>query len=437
MSNFAPASRQRTLFTNIRLLDVANGYDGDGYVLVEGASIVASGAANPFPNGVPDDVTVISGNGACCAAGLVDMRAQLAGENQRHKETLRGACDAAVAGGITTLVCSAESDPILDSTHVIDALVRRGREIGLASVLAYGALTKGLEGQELTEIGMLQQAGCLGFMDGNHTLANAKLMQRAMKYVSMFDGLVLGHCQEPTLTHNGHMNSGALATRLGLTGMPSYAEAIILQRDLRLVEATGVRYHACHITCAESVDIMRSAKAQGLPVTCDVSALHFSLNELAVDGYRTFAKVNPPLRRESDRKALIAGLADGTIDAITSDHCPQDQDSKRVPFDQAAFGAIGFQTLLSLTLEVVHSQQLTMLQAMAALSSHPAAILRLQVGRLSPRSVADIVLFDPDVEYWLTEDAMTSKSKNTPLTDRPMRGKVLLTMKSGRIVYTG
>jgi dihydroorotase len=286
----------------------------------------------------------------------------------------------------------------------------------------------------MTEIGLLSEAGAVGFTDGDRAIANAQTLRRCLSYASVFDTVILQHPLEPTLA-TGVMNGGALATRLGLTGSPAMAELIQVERDLRLVEMTGGRYHASLISTAAALDAIRQAKAKGLRVTCDTAPHYFTLTEAAVGDYRTFAKVNPPLRGEADRQALIDGLADGTIDAIVSDHDPQDQDSKRLPFTAAENGIAGLETLFALSLERVHAGEVGLLDLLARLTCQPADILGLEAGRLRTGAPADMTLFDPEARWTIDPDSFMGKCKNSPFDAWPARGQVLRTIVDGRTIY--
>jgi dihydroorotase len=293
-----------------------------------------------------------------------------------------------------------------------------------------------LAGQELAEMGMLAEAGAVAFTDGVKAVANARIMRQALNYASTFGLLIVEHPEEPTLVANGDMNAGEMATRLGLVGIPREAEVIIVERDVRLAAMTGGRLHFAHVSTADAIEVIRRAKARGLPISCDTAPPYFALNENAVGDYRTFAKLSPPLRAEEDRLAVLAGLLDGTIDAIASDHAPEDEDAKRLPFSQAAFGGIGLETLLSVSLELVHNGQLSMLEMLRLITSRPADRLDLPAGRLAKGAPADLTLFDPERGWQVREGALHSKSKNTPFDYRPVQGRVLLTVVDGRRVFT-
>ena len=420
-------------YVNARLLDPASNLDAKGGVLTDGELIQASGP-DLFKDGMPEDAQVIDCGGACLAPGLVDMRVQLREPGEEHKETLASASEAAVAGGVTSMVCLPNTDPVIDDIAAVEFVARIARKIGLAKVYPYAAATKNLEGRELAEIGMLCKAGALAFTDGTKAIANAQMMRRALSYASTFNALIIQHPEEPSLAQ-GVMNEGELATRLGLAGISSVAEAMMLERDIRLVALIGGRYHAAHVSTADGVALIRAAKKRGLKITCDTAPPYFALNELAVGDYRTFSKLSPPLRSEDDRLAVVAGLKDGTIDAIASDHAPQDQDSKRLPFAQAEFGGVGLETLLQISLELFHNEQLTLLQVIDRLSYSPARLLGLAAGTLAPGAAADLVIFNPDRIGRVNPDKFRSKSKNTPFDGRPVQGRILRTVVDGRSVF--
>jgi dihydroorotase len=421
-------------YINARLLDPASGMDAKGAVLTDGEVIIDVGPGL-FAGGVPAGMTTVDCHGACLAPGLIDMRVQLREPGEEHKETLQSAGEAAVAGGVTSLVCLPNTDPVIDDVAAVEFVARRARKNGLVKVYPYAAATKRLKGQELAEIGMLAEAGALAFTDGTRAIENAQVMRRALAYAATFGVMIIQHPEEPALADGGAMNEGEMASRLGLAGIPVAAEAIMLDRDIRLVEITGGRYHAAHVSTAEGVAIIRRAKERGLPVTCDTAPPYFALNELAVGEYRTFAKLSPPLRSEEDRQAIVRAIKHGVIDAIASDHAPQDQDSKRLPFAQAEFGGVGLETLLPVTLELYHNGHLSLLDVIDRLSWAPARLLGLPTGRLKVDSAADLVIFDPDRPGRIDPDAFRSKSKNSPFDGRPVQGKVLRTVVDGRAVF--
>ncbi|RMD63550.1 MAG: dihydroorotase, partial [Alphaproteobacteria bacterium] len=325
--------------------------------------------------------------------------------------------------------------PVIDDVAGIEYIARRAREAKLAKVYTYAAVTRGLEGREITEIGLLAECGACGFTDGTRAVADAQVMRRALSYARAFGQVIIQHPEEPALA-TGVMNEGETATRLGLAGIPAAAEVIMIERDLRLVELTGGRYHVAHVSTAAAVEVLRAAKARGLAVTCDTAPHYFTLSERDVGDYRTFAKVSPPLRREADRRAIADALSDGTIDAIASDHSPHDQDAKRLPFALAEPGIAGLETLLPLSLALYHEGHMDLLDVLARLTTGPAGILNLPgVGRLARGGPADLVIFDPEREWRIDPDAFLSKSKNAPFDDWPVRGKVLATVVDGRAIH--
>lgn len=424
----------RVAYVNARLLDPATGLDAPGALLTEGGRIADLGPGL-FAGGVPDGIEVVDLAGQCLAPGLVDMRVMVAEPGSEHKETIKSVSRAAAAGGVTSIVCLPNTTPVRDDVSGLEFLARRAREVKLVKVYAYAAATRGAAGSEIAEMGLLSRAGAVAFTDGLRAIESAKVMRRALSYAKGFGKLIIQHPEEPSLAAGGMMNAGEIATRLGLTGIPREAEIIMIERDLRLVELTGGRLHFAHVTTLESVEIIRRAKARGLAVTCDTAPHYVALTETDVGEYRTFAKVSPPLRGEMDRRAVVEGLADGTIDAIASDHIPQDQDHKRLPFGQAEFGVIGLETLLTLTLELAHKKKLTLLQALACVTAKPADILELPAGRLAKGAAADLVVFDPEVPWTVDPDTFKSKSKNSPFEDRPVQGRPLRTVVDGRPVW--
>ncbi|MGE0718228.1 MAG: dihydroorotase, partial [Alphaproteobacteria bacterium] len=297
-----------TAYVNARLLDPASGRDGPGAILVEDGLVRAVGEPT-----IPDGVERVDCRGHLLIPGLVDMRAQLREPGGEHLENMATASQAAAASGVTTIVCLPNTDPVIDDIALVEFVRRRAREIGLARIHPYAAATKGAQGRELTEMGLLAEAGALGFTDGTRTVASAGIMRRVLGYARTFDLLVLQHPEEPTLSHPGGMNEGEVATRLGLPGIPPAAETILVERDLRLVELTGARYHVAHVSTAGAIEAVRSGKRRGLPVTCDTAPPYFALSETAVGDYRTVAKLSPPLRGDGDRRAVVEGLADGSI----------------------------------------------------------------------------------------------------------------------------
>ncbi len=425
-----PADRP-ILLKNARLIDPAGDREERGGVLVRDGVIQAVG-----PQVVQAaDAQVIDCGGQVLSPGLIDMRAFIGEPGGPYRETLKSAGEAAAAGGVTTVVSMPDTSPVLDDPAVIDFIVRRARDTSIVNICPAAALTKGLEGQEMAEIGRLREAGAIAFTDGARSVTNAQVLRRALTYARDFDALIVHHVEDPDLVGQGVMNEGEFASRLGLPGIPREAETVMLERDIRLVRLTGGRYHAAMISTADSAEIVRAAKEKGLPVTCGVSINHLSLNENDIGDYRTFLKLSPPLRHEDDRQAMIEALADGTIDVIVSDHNPQDVENKRLPFAEAADGAVGLETLLSAALRLVHEERVSLPRLLRALSTRPAEILGLPAGRLTVGAPADLIVFDPDTPYVLDKRDLRSLSKNSPFDEARLQGQVTMTMVAGRVVF--
>lgn len=415
------------------LVDPASGREGRGAVLLRDGLIadVAFGAAPEAPEGAER----LDCAGLVLAPGLVDMRAFVGEPGAEHRETLRTASEAAAAGGVTTLVSMPDTNPVVDDPAIVDFLLRRARDTSIVNIHPAAAITKALAGREMTELGLLREAGAVAFSDGEHPVASANVMRRALTYARDVGALLMPHLAEPDLVGQGVMNEGELASRLGLAGIPREAETVMLERDMRLVRLTGARYHAAMISCADSVEIIRRAKEQGLPVTCGVSVNNLALNENDVGDYRTFCRLSPPLRHEDDRQAVIEALACGLIDVIVSDHNPQDVETKRLPFAEAANGAVGLETLLSASLRLVHDDRIGLPALIAALSTSPARILGLPAGRLAPGAPADLVILDIDEPYVLDKRDLRSRSKNSPFDEARLAGRARRTIVGGRIVF--
>jgi len=424
----------RTAYINARLLDPATGLDQAGGLLCENETIVDMGPGL-FTDSTPDGIKTIDCGGHCLLPGLVDMRVQLREPGDEHKGTLESAGRTASAGGVTSMVCLPNTDPVIDDMSVLEFVARRARKLGLAKVYAYGAVTKGLDGEELAEMGLLAEAGALAFTDGIKPVNDSQIMRRALSYANTFGLMIVQHAEDVSLTRGGAMISGETATRLGLSGIPHEAEVIMVERDVHLARATGGRLHFGHLSSAQAINAVRRAKSEGLAVTCDTAPPYFALNETSIGDYRTFAKLSPPLRTEDDRQAIVEGLKDGTIDAIASDHAPQDEESKRLPFADAAFGGIGLETLLSITLELHHNGHLSLIEALKLVTAAPANLLGLNAGHLKKGASADLVVLDPQRAWKIVADDMQSISKNSPFDGRPVQGQVLRTIVDGRTVY--
>ncbi len=419
------------LFRKIRYLDSA------AQALVAGELLVRDGRIADFgPSlGQPDGATIIEAEGAVLCPGLVDMRASLGEPGFEYRETIASAAAAAAAGGITTIAVLPDSSPPIDDPALVHLITARGDETGSLSLLPYAAATRGCAGQELAEYGLLKAAGAIAFTDGAKTIASSRLMRLALSYASGFGMRIVQHPEDAELAKGGAATSGARASWMGLPGIPAAAEAICVARDIRLAELADGAVHFAHVTTAEALALIRQAKDKGLRVTCDTAPPYFDLNETAIGGYRTYAKLSPPLRAEADRQAVLAGLRDGTIDAIASDHQPRDADDKRLPFAEASPGGAGLATLLGVTLAQVQSGHLTLPQALALLTARPAAWLGIGAGVIAKGAPADLCLFHPERSWQVNAGQMPGKAQNTPFDGRALEGVVLGTWKNGARVY--
>jgi len=383
----------------------------------------------------PDGAEIVDGADLACLPGLVDARVFVGEPGGEHLETIRSAGEAAAAGGVTSILVMPDTDPVIDDVALAEFVVRTARETCAVNVLPAAALTRGLRGEEMTEIGLLSGAGVRAFTDGRHTLRNSGLMRRIMTYAGDFDALVMHETQDADLAGSGVVTEGLLASWLGLAGAPREAEVIPLERDLRLAALTGVRYHAAQISTALSADAMRRAKRERVRATAGVSIAHLSLNENDIGEYRTFFRLAPPLRHEDDRQAMIEALADGTIDIVCSSHDPQDADGKRRPFAEAEGGAIGLETLLPALLRLYHTDRVPLMRLLESVTTAPAELLRLDRGTLQPGRPADLTLVDLDAPFVFAKDRIRSRSKNTAFENARFQGEVVRTVVGGRTVF--
>jgi dihydroorotase len=416
--------------TNARLINPETGSDALGSLTVEGGLIVAMN--DPAPEGAVE----VDCGGHCLAPGIVDIGVKIGEPGERHKESFRSAGLAAAAGGVTTIIARPDTSPAIDTPETLEFVTRRASEARVR-IRHMAALTKGLAGHEMTEIGFLLDAGAVAFTDVFHVSGDTKGLSRALTYARSLGALVIGHPQEPGLSKGASATSGKFASLRGIPAVSAMAERMGLDRDIGLVEMTGVRYHADQITTARSLPALERAKANGFAVTAGVSIHHLTLNEIDVGDYRTFFKFTPPLRTEEDRMALVQAVAEGVIDIIGSFHTPADEESKRLPFEEAASGAVGLETLLPAALRLYHADQIDLPGLFRAMALNPANLLGLPQGRLAIGAPADLVLFDPYAPYLLDRSTLQSKSKNTPFDGCRMEGKVLATYVGGAQVYQG
>jgi len=424
----------RTAFINARLMDPASGRDETGALVIEDGRIADIGA-NVLADGAPEGMETVDCGGNVLAPGLVDSRVLVHEPGETYKESVASAAAAAVSGGITTICTLPNTNPVIDDVSLVEFMIARGHEAGLVRLYPYAALTVGTNGEKLTEMGLLREAGAIAFTDGVAAISDPVLMRRALAYASTWGALIIQHPEEPNLARGGQMNEGEIATRLGLQGIPACTEVMMIERDLHLVALTGGRYHAAHVSTAAGIDAIRKAKARGLDVTCDTAPHYFGLNETAIGEYRTFAKLSPPLRSEDDRRTVAEALGDGTIDIVASDHIPQDPDSKRLPYAQSIAGATGLETLLPLVLELYHNKAMSLMAALRAVTAAPAARLGLDAGTLARGAAADLVVIDTERPWRIREDHLLSKSRNTLFDARPVQGRCLRTVIGGRTVF--
>ncbi|NVK33231.1 MAG: dihydroorotase [Rhodobacteraceae bacterium] len=422
------------VLSNARIIDPARNLDAPGAVIMADGIILEAGP-EALNQGAPEGATLMDCKGAVAAPGLIDMCVSVGEPGAEHRETFASASNAAASSGITTIVTMPDSDPVIDDPALVDFILRRARDNACVNVKPMAALTKGLEGQDMTEIGLLQEAGAVAFTNGHKSIRNAQIMRRMMTYARDFDALIVHHTEDPDLA-GGTMNAGLNASWKGLSGVPREAEIIMLERDLRLVAMSRSRYHANMISTADSADVIRIGKDKGLDITAGVSINHLTHNENDIGAYRTFFKMSPPLRDEDDRQAMIAALANGTIDILVSNHDPQDVETKRHPWAEAEDGASGLETLLAAALRLYHSDDIDLLRLLTTMTINPAKRLGLASGRLEKGAPADVMVFDPDLPWVLQKADIKSRSKNSPFEDARFSGRVLHTIVAGKTVYT-
>ena len=426
---------KKVAYINARIIDPATNYDKTGSLLTEGDKIADFGE-DLFADGVPEGIEVVDCKNNVLCPGLLDIQVHFREPGQEYKETLETGTKSAAAGGVTTVVCMANTAPVVDDVSVVQFLKEKAQETAYVNVHTYAAITKGLKGKDLTEMSLLKEAGAIGFSDDGLPVMNSLTMRRAMEYASMLDVPISQHAEDINLSNGGCINEGEVSAKLGVTGISNASEAIIVERDLLLLEITGGHYHVLHITTHQAIDAVRRAKAKGLNVTCEAAPHHFILTDEAVEDYRTFAKMNPPLRSEKDLNAIIEGLRDGTIDAIATDHAPHDQESKRIPLAQAAFGIVGLETMLPLSLELYNKHGFDLSYVIGKLTYRAADIIRKDVGRIAKGKQADLTLIDLDREWVINTKDFCGKSKNSPFDNYKTKGRAIRTIVKGKTIYT-
>ena len=424
-----------TVLSRARIVDPSRGLDEIGSVVVENGRISAAGTG-ALNQGTPDGAVVIDCAGKAVIPGLVDGRVFVGEPGAEHRETLASASLAAAAGGVTSFVMMPDTDPVIDDIALVEFVLRTARDTACVNVHPAAAITKNLDGREMTEFGLLREAGAVAFTDGRHTIASSQVMRRALTYARDFGAVIAHETQDADLGASGVMNEGLYASWLGLSGIPREAELIPLERDLALARLTRGAYHAAKISTAMSAAAIARAKADGARVTAGISINHLSLNENDIGEYRTFFRLSPPLRAEDDRAAMVEALNDGTIDIVVSSHDPQDVDTKRLPFADAAAGAVGLETLLAVALRLYHNGDVPLLRLVEVLSTAPARLFGLPGGTLAPGAPADLAVVDLDEPWIVAESGLRSRSKNTCFEGARLQGKVLQTMVAGRTVFT-
>jgi dihydroorotase len=422
-------------FTNVRLVDPASGYDGPGAVVVT-EGVIADVAQGGDLGALSKDVEVVDGGGKMLIPGLIDIRVKTGEPGSETKETLKSAGRAAAAGGVTTIVVQPDTHPVVDEPSVVDFILRRARDIELVNVYPAGAATKGAQGERMAEIGLMHEAGCLYVTDADRPIVNSKVFQRVLAYAKAFDTPVAHRPADPWLSAGAAATSGEFAARMGLPSVPAIAEKIMLERDLALAEVTGAKLIVDQLTTAAALESFQRAVKRGVNATATTSINHLSFNELDIGDYRTFCKLDPPLRSEDDRQALIDAVASGLIKVIVSAHAPAPAEDKRLPYDEAAPGAVGLETLLAALLAFHHEGRIPLIDLIRTVTCAPAELLALPAGRIAKGAPADLVLCDPNAPVVIDADKLTSKSKNSPFDGRMLQGKVLRTVVDGRTVYS-
>ncbi|WP_411286917.1 dihydroorotase [Phenylobacterium sp.] len=423
-----------TAFTNVRIVDPASGYDGPGAVIVT-EGVIADVARGGGLGALSPDIQVIDGAGQALLPGLVDIRVKTGEPGAETKETLKSAALAAAAGGVTSIVLQPDTDPVIDEASVVDFILRRARDIKLVNVYPAGAATRGAAGQRMAEIGLMAEAGCLYITDADRPIVDSRVFRRVLSYAKSFGVLVAHRPADPWLSAGAAASEGEFAGRMGLPSVPAIAEKIMLERDLALVELTGARLIVDQVTTAAALESLKRGLDRGLPVVATTSINHLSFNEIDIGDYRTFCKVEPPLRSEDDRQAVIEAVASGLIQIVVSAHAPAPAEDKRLPYDEAAPGAVGLQTLLPALLAFHHEGRIPLIDLIRAVTSAPADLLGLAAGRIAKGAPADLVLCDLSAPVIIDADKLISKSKNSPFDGRRLQGQVLRTLVDGRTVY--
>ncbi len=426
---------QRTAYINARLIDPASGLDETGALLTEGDAIADYGAGL-FRDGTPEGAQVVDCGGHVLCPGLLDIQVHFREPGVEHKETIETGSRSAAIGGVTTVACMPNTQPTLDDPAMVAFIHARARKTGYVNVRTYGCISREMKGEVITEMGLMVDEGAVGFTDDGLPMMNAQLMRRALEYSRLLGVPIAQHAEDLNLSAGGCMNEGEVSARLGLNGIPNAAESVIVARDIELAALTGGQYHVLHISTAEAVELVRRAHARGLPVTAEAAPHHFTLTDETVAEHRAYAKMNPPLRSERDRQAVLEGLKDGTISAIATDHAPHEAETKDAPMDEAAFGIVGLETMLPLALTTLyHSGHMPLRNVLAAMTCQPADIIHVDAGRLKKGAPADLTLIDLDTTWTIDPAAFQSRSKNSPFIGTPVSGRAVRTVVAGETVY--
>tara|TARA_B100000963_G_scaffold282702_1_gene251346 strand:+ start:259 stop:1548 length:1290 start_codon:yes stop_codon:yes gene_type:complete len=424
------------ILTNVRIIDPSQRMDEIGNIIIDDKGKIKSVGKNTKVSDVSKSAEKIDLKGFIAIPGIIDMKAFVGEPGYEYKENFRTLSEAALAGGVTSIVTMPNTKPIIDNVSMVDFIIRRGRDKAKVNLFPCASITRQAEGNQMTEFGLLKARGIIGFSDVNKTIQNTELMSRVMNYASDLDVLIMQHAEDYELSKNSCINEGEVATRLGLQGVSDIAERIIIERDLSLLSEFPCRYHINQISSKNSLNVIKKNKSNGIKFSTGVSINNLSLNQNDIGEFRTFLKLSPPLRSEEDRLALIDGVKNDLIDVIVSDHIPEDEESKRLPFAQSAKGSVGIETLLSLALELYHNDSLPLEKIIKCLTINPAKILKIDKGTLKKGADADLCIFDLEKPWIVKAESLKSKSKNTAIENRKLQGKVKLTLLKGEVVFS-